>query len=165
MLFRSDKNTIDNFLKDKEIDIIIHTAIHGGRRTKEEGFEIVYNNLLMWENLVNSAEKIGVKCIINIGSGAAFDRQRDIKIAKEEELNNNVPKDFYGFSKFLIEKDISNRKTNIRLINLRVFNIFSPEELSDRFIKGSINKCKNNEDLVIFKNIFFDFFKIGRAHV
>jgi len=38
-------NELSNFLMYKEFDILIHTAISGGRRTKEDNDDTIYNNL------------------------------------------------------------------------------------------------------------------------
>jgi dTDP-4-dehydrorhamnose reductase len=39
---------VENFFKTNyNFDVLIHSAIVGGRRTKEENYDVVYNNLLM----------------------------------------------------------------------------------------------------------------------
>jgi hypothetical protein len=52
-----DSNALGTYLKDKTFDFLIHTAISGGRRTKEETVEVVYQNLLMFENIIKFADK------------------------------------------------------------------------------------------------------------
>jgi len=144
-------NELSDFLIDKDFDILIHTAITGGRRTKQENGDVVHNNLLMMENILYFADKF--KMIINFDSGAIYDRSTNIYNRKEKELIT-IPTDYYGFSKYLIYKR-SEQYSNI--FNLRIFNIFHVNEESDRFIKSCFLAKKNNTDVTIFEDKFFDF--------
>src|SRR3989344_4196500 len=64
----TDQKCLDKFFENNKIDIIIHTAIKGGRRTVSDPTEIVYQNLLMFENIIRFSDK--VNSIINLDSGA-----------------------------------------------------------------------------------------------
>jgi len=146
-----DYKSIFNYLKDKEFDILIHAAISGGRRTKEEKGEIVYQNLLMFENLIQFAYKF--KFIINFDSGAIYDRSSDIYCRKEEELFL-VPTDYYGFSKYMIYKSSLHYKN---VVNFRIFSIFHVNEELDRFIKSCFLAKHNGTNITIFNDKYFDF--------
>jgi nucleoside-diphosphate-sugar epimerase len=141
-------NNIENYLLNKEFDICFHTAIIGGRRTKEESHDVFYYNILMFENLVKFSHRF--KMIINMDSGAIYDRKTNILNRKEYELYS-VPTDFYGFSKYCIYKR-SLSYSNI--FNFRIFNIFFPDEEPDRFIK----LCVTQKELIINEDKYFDFF-------
>jgi len=142
---------LSNFLKEKEFDILMHTAISGGNRTKEDNGDVVKNNLLMMENILYFADKF--KMIINFDSGAIYDRSTNIMNRKEKELFT-IPTDYYGFSKYLIYKR-SEQYSNI--FNLRIFNIFHVNEEFTRFIKSCFLAKKNNINVTIFEDKFFDF--------
>jgi GDP-L-fucose synthase len=142
---------LENFLSKESYDILIHTAISGGRRTKEENGDVTHNNLLMLENILHFSDKF--RMIINFDSGAIYDRASDILNRKEEELLS-VPTDYYGFSKYLIYKR-SLQHNNI--YNLRIFNIFHVNEEPDRFIKTCFLSKKNNNPITIFEDKYFDF--------
>lgn len=145
-------NEIDSFFKNNSnFDVLIHTAIVGGRRTKEDNHDVVYNNLLMFENIIQFAHLF--KIIINFDSGAIYDRETDIYNRKENELLT-VPKDYYGFSKYLIYKR-SLSYNNV--FNFRIFNIFHTTEESDRFIKSCFISKLNNKSVKIFQDKYFDF--------
>jgi len=144
-------NELEKYFSDKQFDVLIHTAIKGGRRTKKENGEIVYQNLLMFENLLKFYYKF--KLIINFDSGAIYNRSTDINNRKEEELIT-IPNDYYGFSKYLIYKR-SLEYENI--INFRIFNIFHVNEENDRFIKSCFLSKKNQTKLQIFQDKYFDF--------
>lgn len=146
-----DINQLTEYLKDKQFDVLIHTAILGGRRTKPEEYDIVYKNLLMFENLMKFANQF--KMIINFDSAAIYDRETDILNRKESELFT-IPKDFYGFSKYIIYQR-SLLYSNI--YNFRIFNIFHKNEEPDRFIKSCFLAKTNNTKVTIFQNKYFDF--------
>ena len=144
-------NEIENYLNLYDFDILIHTARYGGRRTKKETADVVYNNLVMFENLIKFSKKF--KMIINLDSAATYDRDTDIFNRKEFEINT-IPKDYYGFSKYLIYKR-SLYYHNI--FNFRIFNIFHENEENDRFIKSCFIAKKNNTAINIFEDKYFDF--------
>jgi GDP-L-fucose synthase len=142
---------IEKYLSVNNFEILVHTAISGGRRTKEENGDVTHINLLMLENLLKHADKF--KMIINFDSGAIYDRNTNILNRKECEINT-IPTDYYGFSKYLIYHRSLQFKN---MYNFRIFNIFHPNEESDRFIKMCFNTKKNNQQVTIFEDKYFDF--------
>lgn len=159
-LSRNDLNVlnlkeIENYLHNNQFDVLVHTAILGGRRTKEENGDVTHNNLLMMENLLYFADKF--KMIINFDSAAIYDRSTDILNRKEEDLFT-IPTDYYGFSKYVIY----NRSLQYaNMYNFRIFNIFHINEEPDRFIKSCfITKQQNSstpDSITIFEDKYFDF--------
>jgi UDP-glucose 4-epimerase len=146
-----DMVKLTEYFKNNQFDILIHTAILGGRRTKTENYDVVYKNLLMFENLVKFADTF--KMIINLDSAAIYDRQIDILDRKEQELFT-IPTDFYGFSKYIIYQRSLNYE---HIYNFRIFNIFHVNEESDRFIKSCFLAKKNNTKITIYQDKYFDF--------
>lgn len=146
-----DFKSLQNYLSFNSFDVLIHTAINGGRRTKAENGDIIYNNLIMFENLIKFADHF--RLIINFDSGAIYDRSTNIFSRKEEDLIS-VPSDYYGFSKYLIYKR-SLSYSNI--VNFRIFNIFHINEEPDRFIKACFLAKRNGGNVAIQKDKYFDF--------
>jgi len=142
---------IEKYLTENNFDILVHTAILGGRRTKEENGDVTHKNLLMFENLLFFADKF--KMIINFDSAAIYDRSTDILNRKESEMYT-IPTDYYGFSKYNIFKR-SLQYDNV--YNFRVFNIFHVNEEPDRFIKSCFLAKNNGTSVTIFEDKFFDF--------
>lgn len=140
----TNKHQVDNFFINNKIDYVLHTAIKGGSRLKEDTFQDLIDNLNMYNNLSSNCDKF--KLMINFASGAEFDRRRDIKEINEEEIFNSYPIDYYGHSKNLIAKEVLEQKN---IINIRLFGCFGKHENDTRFIKSTINKCHNNEDIII----------------
>jgi len=148
-----DKNCIKDFIRNNKIDSIIHCAIEGGSRLKEDDSNVLYNNLLIFENLCQC--KNIIYKLINIASGAEFDRTNEINLKKEEEIFNNVPKDYYGLSKNIISQKAVSIKN---FYNLRIFGCFDENEPETRFIKNCIIKSLKNEPIIIYENKIMDFF-------
>jgi nucleoside-diphosphate-sugar epimerase len=142
---------IKNYLSENTFDVLIHTAILGGRRTKEETGDVVHYNLIMLENILKVADKF--KLIINFDSAAIYDRSTDILNRKELELNT-IPTDYYGFSKYVTYQR-SLQYNNI--YNFRIFNMFHVNEESDRFIKSCFLAKQNNTIVTIHEDKYFDF--------
>jgi GDP-L-fucose synthase len=142
---------VEEYLNKNNYDILIHTAILGGRRTKEENGDVTHNNLLMLENLLKFSHKF--KMIINFDSAAIYDRATDILNRRENELHT-IPTDYYGFSKYLIYQR-SLQYTHV--YNFRIFNIFHKNEEPDRFIKSCFLAKQNNTEVTIFEDKYFDF--------
>ena len=106
-----DTQAVDDFLKDKFFDVVIHTARVGGRR-KEPDMEIdALENIVMFENLLINRHCFDI--LINIGSGA------EIK-----------PTTYYGSAKFHIAEYIERLD---RMYNLRCWGVWGKYEAEDRF--------------------------------
>jgi GDP-L-fucose synthase len=142
---------IETYLQKNQFDILVHTAILGGRRTKDENGEVTHINLLMLENLLKFSDKF--KMIINFDSAAIYDRSTDILNRKENSLCT-IPTDYYGFSKYVIYQ--RSLQYN-HMYNFRIFNIFHTNEEPDRFIKKCFLAKQNNISMDIFEDKYFDF--------
>jgi dTDP-4-dehydrorhamnose reductase len=135
-----DTNKVNDFFKNKFYDVIIHTAIAGGSRLKEDSPSIVYENTLMLYNILDN--KSSYRRLINLGSGAEL----------------TYPKTPYGMSKNIISNTIKPLKEHY---NLRIFAVFSENELNTRFIKSNILRYLNKKNLIIHQNKFMDFFSLN----
>jgi GDP-L-fucose synthase len=142
---------IKNYLATNKFDILIHTAFLGGRRTKEESGDVVHFNLIMLENLLKFSYEF--KMIINFDSAAIYDRKTDILNRHENELFT-IPTDYYGFSKYVTYMRSLQYKN---MYNFRIFNVFHTNEEPDRFIQSCFLAKKNNSDITIFEDKYFDF--------
>ena len=149
-------NEVDNFFKNNEVDVVLHCAISGGRRTKPDGYDVVYNNSLMFENLIK--HNSNYKMMIHFGSGAETERTKGVDNSSELDFgihNKNIPLDYYGFSKYLIGK---RAKTIHNVITLRIFNVFGEYEANDRMVKNNINNYLLGNSMEIYQDRVMDFF-------
>ena len=152
----SNTRAVEKFFHNNHIDVILHTAIKGGRRGIPDTFDNFVENILMFQNL--SSHSDGIRLMINFGSGAEFDRRYPIKNAKEEEIHESLPADYYGLAKNLITREI---KKHSHIINLRLFGCFGKHEHQTRFIKNSLRRIRYGAPIIISQDREMDFFYVG----
>lgn len=133
----TDRESTNNWFKDKYFDVVIHTAILGGSRLKQDNETVFFQNLSMFYNLLYNQDKFSQ--VISLGSGAEL----------------GYPTDYYGLSKNIIHRIIQDEP---QFNNLRIFAVFNEDELDSRFIKANIKRYINKEPLIIHQNKVMDFF-------
>lgn len=133
-------------------DVVVHCAVMGNGRPGNDTQEMFDQNIRMYNNLKSQMSKFG--CMINIGTGAEFDRRRDLRLVRESQVLSSSPIDFYGHSKNLIARDIY---FTDRFFNLRIFGCFGPLEGEDRLLKIAFNKNLISGDLQIADDKEMDF--------
>jgi len=132
-----DSSDVDKFFEGKKYDVIIHSAVVGGSRMKEDDSDILINNLSMFFNLYNNREHFTK--LITFGSGA-------------EDITSGL--NFYGRSKKLISEYIGNIDN---FYSLKIYGVFDENELNTRFIKTCIHKFLEGGDLIIDNDRYMDF--------
>jgi nucleoside-diphosphate-sugar epimerase len=108
-----DAEAVTSYFSKHKHAIVIHCAVMGGSRLREDDHSVLDQNLRMFFNVMNAT-----RCkVYYFSSGAA--------------LRNfpNPPKDPYGFSKYTIEQYKSRR-----LQILRIWGCFGPDEPPSRFL-------------------------------
>jgi GDP-L-fucose synthase len=149
----TDNISVLEFFSDRYYDLIIHTAIEGGRRTYPDTEKMFYNNILMIYNLLSNKKSFDK--LITFGSGAELDRRFNIN--RESKLDERYPIDFYGMSKNLIAKLCTFEEC---MYNFRVFNCFGIDEDSNRMIRRNIENKINGLPMILYSNRLMDFFYI-----
>tara|TARA_R110000796_G_C14498714_1_gene428655 strand:- start:305 stop:1123 length:819 start_codon:yes stop_codon:yes gene_type:complete len=149
----TNSESIDNYFRTKYFDWVIHCAIKGGKRIKEDSLDITYKNLSMFFNLMRNRDRYDK--LINFSTGAEFDRSKDI--TGDNDVNNHFPLDYYGLSKNIISRIIKSNSTDY---NLRIFGVFGIDEEPDRFFKSNILRVKNKDPIKIHQDRYFDFIYI-----
>jgi nucleoside-diphosphate-sugar epimerase len=126
---------VEEYFKTHEYDAVIHCAVVGGSRLKPDDAEVLYKNLLMFENVA----RVFNGKLIYFSSGAA--------------LRGDPPSDPYGMSKWLIDRRI---ETLPNAYSLRIWGCYGPGELPTRFSAV----CKRQGHVVIERDRYFDFIDI-----
>jgi nucleoside-diphosphate-sugar epimerase len=133
----TNREAVKEYFKDKYFDVVIHAAIKGGSRLNpNEESNIVFENLLMYDNLMRCRTQFNK--FIHFGSGA-------------EDLANTP----YGFSKHIINKLM---QLDPKSVNIKIYAVFDENELNTRFIKSNIIRYINKEDIIIHQDKKMDFF-------
>ena len=133
----TDQFETSKYFSNKYFDVVIHCAVSGGSRLKQETWRDMDDNLKMYYNLLNCKNKFGK--LIHFGSGA----------------ETNAPETPYGISKRIIANSISEIDN---FYNIKIFALFDENELDTRFIKGNIKRYINKESMIIHQDKYMDFF-------
>lgn len=153
-----DEREVEKFFERQNIDIVIHCANQGGtRKSQNTNIDVVKNNLKMFFN-VERCIKNDMK-MINFGSGAQYDKTRDLKRVREEEFDILIPKDDYGYSKYVMSKYIRNRSNKKGIVyNPIIFGMYGiGEDYTYRFISNAIIKNILKMPIEINQNVIFDY--------
>lgn len=127
---------VTKYFSENVFDIIIHCAVIGGSRIREDDFSVLDKNLRMFFNVMNAT-----RCkVYYFSSGAAV---RNLP---------EPPSDPYGFSKYVVEQYKSPR-----LQILRIWGCFGPDEPSTRFLATG----KRDGHITIPVDHEFDFFHVN----
>jgi len=133
----TDVKAMIEFFNSKYFDVVLHCAIVGGSRLKEDDWNVIDTNLCMYYNLFQCRAHYGK--LINFGSGAEI----------------HSPDTPYGLSKLVIRKSVIN---TLNFFNVRIFGVFDENELDTRFIKANIKRYINKESILIHENKKMTFF-------
>ena len=144
----TDFYSVTRWLENLEPDAIINCATAKNIGIEDQLYDDVLNNLNIFLNFYNNAHYF--KKFINIGSGAEFDRSKNIDRAQEVDVLLAHPKDSYGFSKNTISR-LSMK--NDKFHTLRLFGCFHPTEHEFRLF----NRVVRGEDVKIIDKQF-DYF-------
>ncbi|MBE6467082.1 MAG: NAD-dependent epimerase/dehydratase family protein [Alphaproteobacteria bacterium] len=151
-----NKQEVANYFDKNKIDFIIHCAAMGVRITPgATNDDVARPNIEMFNNL---AEHTSDSCkMIILGSGAEYDKSTNITNVKEEDFGKSVPKDPYGYSKYVISKMITNSKN---ILNLRLFGVYGIGENPTRVTSCIINSIINKKNIELNQNVKFSFIYI-----
>ena len=148
----TNNNAVKDYFEKNDIDFIIHCASVGGARGIDDADTTVTDNLNMVDNLL--INKKPETRVILFGSGAMYDKSRDLHKVKEDELGKVIPNDLYGKSKMLIAEKIKNRKD---VTSLNIFACYGYGEKENRFPSYAISRAIRKEDIIINQNVVFDY--------
>ena len=132
--------SLNRFLEGKYFDVVLHCAVQGGSRLRQDSYEDMDINLTMYYNLVQLKQHFGK--LISFGSDA-------------EVYATDTP---YGKSKQVINNSISGIDG---FFNIRIFAVFDENELDTRFIKSNIVRYINRKEIFIHQDKQMDFFYIS----
>ncbi|MDP3941918.1 MAG: NAD(P)-dependent oxidoreductase [bacterium] len=153
-----DDVSVQKFLKTHRFDVIIHAAIHiSNSKEVRDQEQILKNNLRMFINLYNFRQCFGK--MFYFGSGAEYDKTKMPPRVKEKFFGSFIPKDDYGFSKYICAQ-LTENSSNI--YNLRLFGCFGKyEDWRKRFISNALCKAIFNTNITLVQNVYFDYLYIN----
>lgn len=152
-----NEKAVDDFFKKNKIDIVINCAVIGGSRKEEHVESSLSGNLRIFFNLLRNKDRY--KKMIHFGSGAEYDKSKPIIKAKETDLGKAIPKDEYGFFKYICSKYIEKEKN---IVCIRIFGLFGKyEDYRYRFISNAVVNNLKGLPIMMNQNVFFDYVYIN----
>lgn len=145
-------DAVAKYFKENDIDFVIHCGSVGGARGVQDRDTTIEDNLAMVDNIL--ANKKTATQVILFGSGAMYDKSRNLHKVKESQIGEIIPNDLYGKSKLLIAEKIKNRKD---VLMLNIFACYGYGEKESRFPSYAIYKAIQGEDILINQNVNFDY--------
>jgi len=151
-----DEAAVAQTLASVSPEFVIHCATVGGSR--KTGYDagrtdVVSKNLRMFFNIARSL-KPGMR-MITMGSGAEYDKRCSFSKMAEDNFDQHVPADDYGYAKYVISK-YAEKTDNITC--LRIFGLYGKyEDYTFKFISNAIVKNLLGLPIVINQNVIFDY--------
>lgn len=164
ILFAPTRNELDlknelavrEYIKNNNIEIVIHAAnpnpVKNSLDKPESMFE---DSIRVFLNLYHAEDLY--ERMYTLGSGAEYDKSKDISLIKEEEQGRSVPYDTYGLIKYTIDKIIAGSN---KQYNLRIFACYGPTDHESKFITHCIRCCLRKEDITIRQDCYFDYMQV-----
>ncbi|WP_372520497.1 NAD-dependent epimerase/dehydratase family protein [Candidatus Ruminimicrobiellum ovillum] len=148
----TNSNEVKKYFEENKIDFIIHCASVGGVRDVQDKNTTIEDNLAMIDNILKY--KSDDTRVILFGSGAMYDKSRNLHKVKEEEIGKVIPEDLYGRSKMLIAEKIKERRD---FLMLNIFACYGYGEKETRFPTYAIKSVIDGKNIEINQNVVFDY--------
>lgn len=132
----TDDIAVRSYFDTHRINFVVHCATYRSNisQTTHMVDEELESNLRMYYALASQSEKF--EKMVYLGSGAEYDKSRPIVNVKEEQFGESIPKDKYGFGKYIMNQHCRISKN---IYNLRMFGTLNPYE---RYTKNVVcNLC------------------------
>jgi len=155
-----NEQAVREFLSTHSFDVIVHAAATRSNRRVAAPPDLLDRNCRMFfnlvRNLVDDERRFGK--MIHFGSGAEYDRFQVPARVREDYFDTRVPRDAYGFSKYICAKYI---ERSDRIVNLRLFGVFGAyEDYTVRFISNACCRVLKGLPIVLRQDIVFDYLYI-----
>ncbi|HKN16427.1 MAG TPA: NAD(P)-dependent oxidoreductase [Candidatus Sulfotelmatobacter sp.] len=151
-----NEQAVRDYLGAHSFDVIVHAATTRSNRRVAAPPDLFDRNCRMFFNLVRNQGRFGK--MIHFGSGAEYDRVQLPARVREDYFDTRVPKDTYGFSKYICAKYI---ERSDQIVNLRLFGVFGAyEDYTVRFISNACCRALKGLPIVLRQDIVFDYLYI-----
>jgi GDP-L-fucose synthase len=141
------------YLRAHSFDVVVHTATTRSNRRVGAPADMLDRNCRMFFNLARNQDQCGK--IIHFGSGAEYDRTELPSRVREDYFDTRVPRDPYGFSKYICAKYI---ERSDRIVNLRLFGVFGAyEDYTVRFISNACCRALKGLPVALRQDVVFDY--------
>jgi nucleoside-diphosphate-sugar epimerase len=145
-----DGKQLKAYVVQNKVTGIVHCA---ARETYGEDTD-VYANMHMTTSVLQAP----VSRIILLGSGAEYDKKRDLDKVPETSFGVHIPTTPYGIMKYCVSLLTEN---DSRVVLLRCFGVYGEGEDNRRFISYCILQNMKGEPIIINNDCEFDYVYAG----
>jgi GDP-L-fucose synthase len=147
-----DTDAVRRYLGAGRFDAVIHLANPTGHNPQDKCEEIFERSLRVFTSLENCCGFYDK--MIYIGSGAEYGKHRDISNISEDNFGEELPRDAYGLSRYIMNQITDNRSN---IVNLRLFACYGPNDPPHKLIPSIIKCIKEGGDIELNQDVWFDF--------
>lgn len=152
-----DEHCVREYLRSHHFDTVIHAATTRSNRRLGTPPDMLDRNCRMYFNLARSRSLFGK--MLHFGSGAEYSRPGLPPRVNEAYFDTHVPRDPYGFSKYICT---SHAETTENISVLRLFGVFGKYEAWDvRFISNACARVVKGLPILIRQNVKFDYLYVS----
>lgn len=151
-----DENEVKQYLEREQFDVVIHFANPTPGKNQLDSFDtLMEDSMRIFMNFYNNRNLFGK--MIYTGSGAEFDKSKDIDLVSEEECYRSVPYDTYGLTKQIMNR-LAEASENV--YNFRIFGCYGPGDHESKFITHCIRSLILDVPITIRKDCQFDYMHV-----
>jgi nucleoside-diphosphate-sugar epimerase len=152
----AEKSEVFKLFRKHEPEVVLHLATHGVYQYQQQDVDrIAIDNYLMSLNLLEASKDYKVKKFVNTGSVFEYGSQKG-KV-KEDGVNLADILNKYSAVKMATTALTNSYANDFSVITLRPFTAYGVLEDETRFVKSTIKKALNGEEISIVKNVIRDF--------
>lgn len=150
-----DEEALYHYLEKGQFDVVIHSA-SPVRNKVDSSTPVLEESLRLFMNFYRARELYGK--LIYFGSGAEYDKTRDLNRVRETSMGEWIPKDEYGLGKYIMNALAVESKN---IYNLRLFACFGPYEHETRLITHAIRCCIDKVPISMRQDCLFDYMHVS----
>lgn len=151
-----DADEVRAYLLSNQFDAVVHCANPNAVKNPVDLCEhAVEDSLRLFVNLYSARDCYGK--LLYIGSGAEYDKSKDMSFVREEDFGRSIPKDGYGLAKYIMN-DLAQHGGNV--YDLCVFACYGPGDHSSKFITHCIHSCLRKQAVTIRQDCWFDYLHV-----
>lgn len=152
-----DEQAVRRYLQQHGFEIIIHAANPNPVKNVIDRQDTMFEDSIRgFMNLFHAQECY--ERMYTLGSGAEYDKSKDIVLISEEEAGRSIPYDSYGLAKYVMNRLTEGSEKHC---NLRIFACYGPTDHESKFITHAIRCCMRHEPITIRQDCYFDYMHVS----
>lgn len=151
-----DTAAVAAYLKKNSFDVVVNAANPNPVKNElDKSNDFFEDSMRIYMNFSTANDLYGK--MLYFGSGAEYDKSKDICSISEQDCFRSVPKDSYGFAKYIMNT-MTAKSANI--YNLCLFACYGPYDHASKFITHCIRCCIDKLPITIRQDCWFDYIHV-----